>query len=106
MMGRKSRDAFEDALGLREVETAIADTFEAEFPIITGRIVKILSAGEAPDRVALIDGIETGVELTGIKAGSADAIIDEVWRLASQKHKSYERRGMFDNRPIILLGDL
>ena len=106
MMGRKSRDAFEDALGLREVETAIADTFEAEFPIITGRIVKILSAGEAPDRVALIDGIETGVELTGIKAGSADAIVDEVWRIASKKHKSYERRGIFDNRPIILLGDL
>ena len=104
-MGRKSRDAYDDALGLREVETAIADTFEAEFPITTGRIVKILSAGEAPDRVALIDGIETGVELTAIKAGSADAIIDEVLRLTSKKHESYERRGIFDNRPIILLGD-
>jgi hypothetical protein len=27
-------------------------------------------------------------------------------RLARQKHESYERRGIFDARPIILLGDL
>ena len=52
-MGRRSRDAYDDALGLREVETSIADTFEAEFPIMTGRPVKILSAGESPDQVAL-----------------------------------------------------
>ena len=56
-MGRKSRDSYSDALGLREVETALADTFEAEFPIVTGRTVRILSIGEAPDRVASIDGI-------------------------------------------------
>ncbi|MGO8918180.1 MAG: hypothetical protein ACLQJR_19950 [Stellaceae bacterium] len=105
-MGQKSRDAYEDTLGRREVETGVADTFEAEFPVITGRTVKILSAGESPDRVALIDGIETGVELTSIKAGSADHIIAEVLRLASQKHESYERRGIFDSRPIILLGHL
>jgi hypothetical protein len=47
-MGRKSRDSYEDALGLREVETIIADTFEADFPIVTGRTVEILSVGESP----------------------------------------------------------
>jgi len=91
---------------MREVETCIADTFEAEFPVITGRTVKMLSAGESPDRFALIDGIETGVELTSIKAGSADQIIAEVLRLASQKHESYKRRSIFDTRPIILLRHL
>ena len=65
-MGRKSRDSYADALGLSEVETGVAETFEAEFPAVTGRLVKILSAGESPDRIALIDGIETGVELTAI----------------------------------------
>jgi hypothetical protein len=105
-MGRRSRDAYEDALGRREVETGGADTFEAKFPVVTGRTVKILSAGESPDRLALIDGIETGVELTLIKAGSADHIIAELLRLASQKHESYERRAIFDTRPIILLGHL
>jgi hypothetical protein len=86
MMGRKSRDSYEDAVGLHEVETDIADTFEAEFPIVTDRAVEMLPADDlSPDRVALIDGVETGVELTSIKAGSADAIIVEVWRLANKK---------------------
>jgi hypothetical protein len=84
-MGRKSRDTYDDAVGLFEVETAIADTFEAEFPIITGRTVKMLSGGEAPDRVALIDGIETGVELTAIKAGSAQAIVDAALRRRTRR---------------------
>jgi len=105
-MGRRSRDAYEDALSLREVETGVADTFGAEFPIITGRTVEILSDGESPDRVALIEGIETGVELTFVKAGGADHIIAELLRLASQKHESYERRSIFNSRPVILLGHL
>jgi hypothetical protein len=105
-MGGRSRDAYENALGLREVETGVSDTFEVEFPVVTDRTVEILSAGESPDRVARIDGVETGVELTAIKAASADDIIAEVLRLASQKHQSYERRGIFDTRPIILLGHL
>jgi hypothetical protein len=82
-MGRKSRDAYDDALGRGEVETSVADTFEAEFSVITGRTVKILSAGESPDRIALIGGIEAGVELTAIKAGSAEHVIAEVLRLAA-----------------------
>ncbi|SRR5258708_15120251 len=105
-MGRRSRDAYDNELGRLEVETDAADTFEAEFPVITGRTVRILSAGESPDRNALIGGIETGVELTSIKAGSADHVIAEVLRLASQKHESYQRRGIFGPRPIILLGQL
>jgi hypothetical protein len=40
-MGRRSNDAYDNALGLRESEDGIADTFEAEFPTITGRTVKI-----------------------------------------------------------------
>ena len=104
-MGRRSRDAYEDALGLRESETIHADTFEAEFPVITGRTVEILSHGESP-RIALIDGVETGIELTAIHAGSADDIVCETIRLATQKHRSYERRGIFNERPIILLGHL
>jgi hypothetical protein len=105
-MGRSASDAYDNALGLREAETCVADTFEAEFPDITGRTVKILSEGEAPDRVALVDGIETGVELTSIHAGDADDIVAEVLRLAGQKDQSYKRRGLFDVRPIILLGHL
>jgi len=41
-MGRRSTDAYDNALGLREVETSLADTFAAEFPVVTGRMVKIL----------------------------------------------------------------
>ncbi|MGI0134018.1 MAG: hypothetical protein ACREBW_03560, partial [Candidatus Micrarchaeaceae archaeon] len=105
-MGRRPEDAYDNALGLREVETHIADTFEEEFPIVTGQPVKILSVGESPDRVMLVDGIETGVELTSIKAGSACEIISEVLRLAGQKNDRYERHAKFDIRPIILLGHL
>jgi hypothetical protein len=53
-----------------------------------------------------LDGIETGVELTSIKADSADDIIAEFLRLAGKKHESYKRRDIFDSRPIILLGHL
>jgi hypothetical protein len=105
-MSRKSRDAYGDALGLREVETSVSDTFEMEFPIVTDRTVEVLSAGESPDRVALIDGIEIGVELTSIKADGPDRIVAEVLRLARKKHESYQRRGIFNSRSIILLGHL
>jgi len=100
-------NAYDYALGLRELETGIADSFEAEFPIVTGRTVKLIeSIGDPPDRVAFIDGIKTGVELTAIHAGNADAIVAEVLRLARQKHDSYTRRGVFDTGPMILLGHL
>jgi hypothetical protein len=105
-MGRKSRDAYEHALGLRETETSAAETFAAEFPRVTGRSVVILIEGESPDRVMLIDGIETGVELTAIHAGGAGDIIDELLRLARQKHETYERNGIFDKGPVMLLGGL
>jgi hypothetical protein len=42
--------------------------------------------------------------LTAIKAESVDQILAEVLRLTSQKHETYERRGIFYARPIILLG--
>ena len=66
-MSARSRNATtikrldDNALGLRESEITHADTFEAEFPVITGRTVEIIpSEGDPPDRVALIDGVETG----------------------------------------------
>jgi hypothetical protein len=105
-VGQGKRGTYDDALGLRESEAAVADTFEAEFPVITRRPVEILSHGESPDRVALIEGIETGIELTAIHAGSANGIVDELLRLARRKHESYQRRELFDARPIILLGHL
>jgi hypothetical protein len=105
-MGRRSSGSYDYALGLRENETAHADTFEAEFPVITGRTIEILSGGESPDRIALIDGVKTGIELTAIHAGGADDVVGEMIRLATKKHESYQRRGIFDDLPIILLGHL
>ena len=67
----------------------------------------ILSAGDSPDRIALIDGIETGVELTAIHSDGADHIVDEAFAFGAAKASvSYEMRGIFDGRPIILLGRL
>lgn len=99
-------NAYDSLLGKREVETGMAETFEAEFPVVTGRTVEILSYGESPDCIAQIDGIETGVELTSIKAGSAENMILEMHRLAHKKHASYDARRLFQTRPIILLGHL
>ena len=105
-MGRSATDAYDWALGLREGETADADTFEAEFPVVTGRTVQILSVGESPDRLALIDGVETGLELTAVKAGDAEEVLAEITRLASKRHNSYASRGIFGARLMILLGGL
>jgi hypothetical protein len=105
-MGHKWRDPYEDKLGLRETEISAAETFALEFREVTGRSVVILSEGESPDRIMLIEGIETGVELTTIRAGGADDIIDELLRLAQKKHETYQRRGIFDKGPMMLLGIL
>jgi hypothetical protein len=87
-------------------ETDVAERFESEFPAVTGRTVEILEDGEAPDRIALIDGVTTGIELTAIKAGNAGDIVYEIGRLANKKHASYDRRRIFEGPPIILLGHL
>jgi hypothetical protein len=101
------RTHIDNALGLRESETATAETFEAEFPVVTGRTVRMTEFDrEPPDRVALIDGMETGSELTAVHAGSAEDAVAEIARLANQKPRSYERRGVFAVRPIILMGHL
>jgi hypothetical protein len=105
-MGRLSIDPYERALGLRESQTLHADIFEAEFPVITGRKVEIVGGDDPPDLIALIDGVETGIELTAIRAGSADEIVAEMSRLATRKGESYQRRDIFNGRPIILLGHL
>jgi hypothetical protein len=96
---------YDSLLGRRESEASVADVFEAEFPIVMGRSVKIIERGESPDYVAMIDDIETGLELTAIHAGDAETILDEINRISAKKGTSYRLRNLFA-RPIILLGDL
>ena len=96
---------YNSLLGQREVEEFVADTFEAEFPAVTQRSVKIIGRDLSPDYVALIDGVETGLELTEIHAGDAETALSEIERLSRKKGLSYQRRGLFA-RPTILLGDL
>jgi len=50
--------------------------------------VEILSHGDSPDRIALIDGIETALELTAAKAGSAGDVVTAVLRLAGRKMRA------------------
>jgi hypothetical protein len=96
---------YDSILGLRETEGSIAEIFEAEFPLVTGRSVKIIGEGLSPDREALIDEIKTGLELTAIHAGDAYTVLSEIERISHKKGTSYRQRGLFA-RPIILLGDL
>jgi hypothetical protein len=69
-------------------------------------MVEIIGGDDPPDRIALIDGVETGVELTAIMCASAEDIMLAMHRLAKQKHEKYDRRGLFGARPMILLGHL
>jgi hypothetical protein len=93
---------YDSLLGRREAEESIASIFEAEFPLVVGKSVKILERGESPDFLMSVAGVETGVELTGIKAADADSIREEIERLGTKKAASYEKRGLF-TRPIVLL---
>jgi hypothetical protein len=54
----------------------------------------------------MIDNIETGIELTAIHAGNAGDVIAKMLRIIDRKRESYSRRGIFQTRPIILLGHL
>jgi len=96
---------YDALLGRREVEDSVAETFEEEFPVVTGRSVEIVVRGESPDCEALIDNVKTGLELTAIHAGDAETILAEIQSLSGKKGTSYRRRGLF-SRPIILLGHL
>lgn len=96
---------YDALLARREVEDSVADVFEAEFLVVTGRSVEIVGRGESPDYEVLIDDVKTGLELTAIHAGDAETILAEMRSLAGKKGASYRRRGLFI-RPIILLGHL
>lgn len=96
---------YDSLLGRREAEDCTAETFAAEFPAVTGRAVKLIDRGESPDYIALVEDVETGLELTAIHAGDAESIASEILQLAEKKHASYERRGLFA-RPMMLLGSL
>jgi hypothetical protein len=94
-----------DDYGKRISEEMTSEIFESEFPRVTDRSVEVLSHGEAsqaPDCVAMIDGVEMGVELTAIHAADAGDVVAEVYRLSQKKSASYIPRGIF-SRPIILL---
>jgi hypothetical protein len=93
-------------IGKRMCEDMTAEAFESDFPKVTGRTVEIIGGDDPPDVVALIDGVETGVELTAIMAASAEDIVLGMHRLAKQKYQKYDRRGLFGARPMILLGHL
>lgn len=96
----------DDVIGKRMCEDMTAQAFESDFPKVTGRTVEIISGDDPPDVIALIDGVETGVELTAIMAASAEHIVLGMHRLAKQKHEKYDRRGLFGARRMILLGHL
>ena len=93
-------------IGKRMCEDMTADAFASDFPKVTGRRVEIVGGDDPPDVIALIDGVETGVELTAIMTASAEDVVLEMQRLAKDKHEKYSRRGFFDARPMILLGHL
>jgi hypothetical protein len=59
-------NGYDALLARREVEDSVADVFEAEFLVVTGRSVEIVGRGESPDYEVLIDDVKTGLELTAI----------------------------------------
>jgi hypothetical protein len=85
----------DDVIGKRMCEDMTAEAFESDFPKVTGRTVEIIGGDDPPDVIALIEGVETGVELTAIMAASAQDIVLGMHRLAKQKHEKYDRRGLF-----------
>jgi hypothetical protein len=88
--------------GKKLVEQMIMESFVGSFPRITGRLVEVIGQGESPDFVALVEGVETGIELTEIRADSGESYLDEVVRLTLNKEATFERNGVF-RRPTILL---
>ncbi len=93
-------------IGKRMCEDMTAEAFKSNFPKVTGRTVEIVGVEDPPDVIALIDGVETGLELTAIMAAGAEDIVLGMHRLAKQKHEKYDRRALFGVRPMILLGHL
>jgi hypothetical protein len=51
-------------------EDMIAEAFASDVPKVTRRTVEIVGGDDPPDVIALIDGVETGVELTTIMAAN------------------------------------
>jgi hypothetical protein len=102
-IGRADTEMTRDVdYGKTLVEQMIMESFVGSFPRVTGRPVEVLSQGESPDFVALVENIETGIELTEIRADSPESYLDEVVRLSSKKEIIFERNGVF-RRPTILL---
>lgn len=89
-------------IGKRMFEDAMLEAFMDSFPRSTGREIAIVSGGETPDYIALIDGREMGVELTEIRANTPDDYVDEVVRLTLKKDATFARAGAFA-RPVILV---
>src|SRR5258708_40175073 len=88
--------------GKKIAEEMTMESFLDAFPRVTGRSIEITDQGETPDFVALVDGRQTGIELTEIRAGSPEDYVDEVGRLSLKKETTFEKMGGF-TRPTILL---
>jgi hypothetical protein len=73
--------AYDYQLCRREVEAGVADTFEAEFSMVTGRPVETLSRGESPDRIVMIDAFDGKAASFARERGS-----DQKWM--NPTHKS------------------
>lgn len=91
-------------IGKRMVEEMNLEPFLNAYPDVTGCSVEVAGKSESPDFEVLIDERPTGLELTEIRScEDAYEYVDEVYRLASKKAKSYRSNGIFDERPVILL---
>ncbi len=88
--------------GRQMVEEMTMEPFLDSYPRLTGGTVEIISQGESPDFLALIDGREMGIELTQIHAETPGEYLDEVVRFALKKEAIYDQRGVF-SRPTILV---
>ena len=77
--------------GKQMAEEMMMEPFLDSYPRLTGRTVEIISQGESPDFLALIDGRETGIELTKIHAETPDDYLDEFRQDGSSAHGSESR---------------
>src|ERR1019366_10215648 len=89
-------------VGKRMIENMMIEAFSDSFPQVTGREVEIVDGGETPDYLALIDGRETGIELTRIYAETPDEYMEVVTRLAGKKEETFLRLGALE-RAVILV---
>ena len=102
--------AYERQLGRRACEQIAADAFARSCSAFTRRSIEITDEGESPDFWIKIDGRLLGLEVTEVRGPSRYSpfsdpreYLDAFAATALKKQESYERRGIFDQR-IVLVG--